>query len=297
MQSFEEIANALETSQKCIHLVDEVNDPKDDPWEFIVRMPKAGDCVFGWPVNPMWNLGELKEIPKDATGFRFLLGPAQQELIDAFVRSSYPDQTELLSIGASENWNTNLNYTQLLSSLSTRKYPNLVSLELGIADPAMNFSLSIGQLGVLDELIQNCPQIRELTISGSWELRSQLDLSRLKHLSIRVPQCGDNPEVPPIDRLSIENLLHSRLPVDPRFVELCFHEPSDLKGSGFEPIWYQLPSEFLNWQPNMKEGIFFLSGCFEAGSKYRFEASNLAKTLSPEKRNEVLAGLFEENTQ
>jgi hypothetical protein len=174
---------------------------------------KNGECWFGVPHHSFSCGIPMTTIPERATHFHFLLGGNAVALVEAFSQSHWATTATTLTLGASDaDHPMAYDYRDSVAALARGNYPALTRLELGISFSQANCHAIHGDIGDPGPLLKQCPNLRHLTICGSFALHAPLHHPVLESLEICVEDPMTGVQGPPLSPSTIEFLRTARLP-------------------------------------------------------------------------------------
>lgn len=225
-----------------------------------------GECFFGARADALYGLIPFKAVPPKTTGFRFLLGGSQHFLLNSFLDSEFPKQTERLSVGSSsDDLGSSLDYSSLTESLAQVDFPNLEVLELGVWHLFCNAHCAFGQIGEIESLNSAMRNLKRLFLYGNCSLQSPLNLPYLEEL-----QLVSDDEVTcinggAVDADTVSMLLSSNLPnLKKVFLDLDVYN---------ESVCYTIPESVMMSDAFPRLTYIELCGDFREGDRDRLRNS------------------------
>lgn len=206
--------------------------------------PKTHALLVGLKARKDYPFLPLVEIPKAPRFISFFEAPIQAELIGELMRSPEAKTLEHLFIGSSHDWpgtsgphdpNEAFNMTAAVSALAGGRLPALTELTLGDMEMLFNGQRLTGTLGDVAPVFEAAPNLRQLSLTGSYTLSRPVRHERLETLSAEQSDIGCWSDPP--DQATITYLFSSILP---RLTRLS------LRIDDWEEVAFDLPETFFS---------------------------------------------------
>ena len=161
----------------------------DEPTSIWVQTNGHGEtcCLIG---NLAGHLVEQSgfvrtgHIPPDTKHFSLHSVNQNPKFVEDLIAAQIPSQLIGLSIGGNSESPNSFNYAPAVTRLGTVEYPELKFLSLGDYELHCNQDPIYGDLGLITRLLNRCPQLRELSIQGMFDLDQSFDLPELQKADI-----------------------------------------------------------------------------------------------------------------
>lgn len=186
------------------------------PRELSVQTGAGGGihCFVGVPADMGQGRVPFTTMPATPTGFSFLAGGGQAQLVAAFMASPYASSVESLEIGSSSYGlgRGGLDYGGCVRALSGADLPSLRQLHLGIFELFSNSHGAYGSIGDITSTLQGLPQLTQLGLHGLFTLTRPPALPHLRMLTLDIDDPVTGHDLGPPDARTVALLLSGTMP-------------------------------------------------------------------------------------